>query len=316
MGAHGWASPTSIVVERSNGIHVPTSRRSRRARRLTTTCQRTGASASTTRPCGSRRRHSRSARVGDQAGDRTWTSSRSCANARQLWKEDERVTAARVVAAGTLLDPSALTIGLLALHRSAGRKLIFHNPSAGAASLDRGAPARAVPRLRRQGHPAGKHNIQKVYHRCSRAASPTTISTWPISSARECDVWLNNPREAARSVRHARLKLDQRRAAPEHRRRLVGGRLHRREGGSRAAARAMREAVDAADAESLHQLRTGNRADLRRIATRKASQRAVVRHRSAGHPVGHRDLRRGAWSRSTRTSVTPAIGRRRVVSQP
>jgi starch phosphorylase len=124
--------------------------------------------------------------------------------ARQRWKE-EHVTAARVVAAGTLLDPSALTIGFA--RRFTGYKrseLIFHNPERLVSIL---TAARRPVQLVFAGkaHPAdetGKHNIQKVYRRAIDsmfAGRIAFVDDYDLHVAhflvQGCDVWLNNPRK-------------------------------------------------------------------------------------------------------------------------
>jgi glycogen phosphorylase len=124
--------------------------------------------------------------------------------ARQLWQE-EHVTAARVVAAGTLLDPSALTIGFA--RRFTGYKrseLIFHNPERLVGIL---TAARRPVQLVFAGkaHPAdetGKHNIQKVYRRAIDsmfAGRIVFVDDYDLHVAhflvQGCDVWLNNPRK-------------------------------------------------------------------------------------------------------------------------
>ncbi len=124
--------------------------------------------------------------------------------ARQRWKE-EHVTAARVVAAGTLLDPSALTIGFA--RRFTGYKrseLIFSNPERLVGIL---TAARRPVQLVFAGkaHPAdetGKHNIQKVYRRAIDsmfAGRIAFVDDYDLHVAhflvQGCDVWLNNPRK-------------------------------------------------------------------------------------------------------------------------
>ncbi len=124
--------------------------------------------------------------------------------ARQRWKE-EHVTAARVVAAGTLLDPSALTIGFA--RRFTGYKrseLIFSNPERLVSIL---TAARRPVQLVFAGkaHPAdetGKHNIQKVYRRAIDpmfAGRIAFVDDYDLHVAhflvQGCDVWLNNPRK-------------------------------------------------------------------------------------------------------------------------
>jgi starch phosphorylase len=124
--------------------------------------------------------------------------------ARQRWK-DEHVTAARVVAAGTLLDPSALTIGFA--RRFTGYKrseLIFHNPERLVSILTAARrPVQIV--FAGKAHPAdetGKHNIQKVYRRAIDpmfAGRIAFVDDYDLHVAhflvQGCDVWLNNPRK-------------------------------------------------------------------------------------------------------------------------
>jgi len=124
--------------------------------------------------------------------------------ARQRWKE-EHVTAARVVAAGTLLDPNALTIGFA--RRFTGYKrpeLIFHNPERLVSIL---TAARQPVQLVFAGkaHPAdetGKHHIQQVYRRAVDpmfAGRIAFVDDYDLHVAhflvQGCDVWLNNPRK-------------------------------------------------------------------------------------------------------------------------
>ncbi len=124
--------------------------------------------------------------------------------ARSRWKE-ERVSAARVVAAGTLLAPGALTIGYA--RRFTGYKrpeLIFHNPERLMAILNQSRrPVQIV--FAGKAHPAdetGKHHLQQVYR---RAIDPmfggriTFVDDYDLHVAhflvQGCDVWLNNPRK-------------------------------------------------------------------------------------------------------------------------
>ena len=124
--------------------------------------------------------------------------------ARQRWR-DEQVSAARVVAAGTLLDPSALTIGFA--RRFTGYKrpeLIFHD----AARLQRIVNAARRPVqivFAGKAHPAdetGKHHLQQVYRRAIDPAFGGRIAfidDYDLHVAhflvQGCDVWLNNPRK-------------------------------------------------------------------------------------------------------------------------
>jgi starch phosphorylase len=124
--------------------------------------------------------------------------------ARQRWKV-ERVSAPRVVAAGTLLDPNALTIGFA--RRFTGYKrpeLIFHDAERLAAILT--AERRPVQIVfAGKAHPAdetGKHHLQQVYR---RAIDPkfggriAFVDDYDLHVAhflvQGCDVWLNNPRK-------------------------------------------------------------------------------------------------------------------------
>jgi starch phosphorylase len=124
--------------------------------------------------------------------------------ARQRWQE-EHVTAARVVASGTLLDPNALTIGFA--RRFTGYKrseLIFHDPERLVRILT--ASRRPVQLVfAGKAHPAdetGKHNIQKVYRRAIDpmfAGRIAFVDDYDLHVAhylvQGCDVWLNNPRK-------------------------------------------------------------------------------------------------------------------------
>ena len=124
--------------------------------------------------------------------------------ARQRWME-EHVTAARVVTAGTLLDPNALTIGFA--RRFTGYKrpeLIFHNPDRLVSILNAARrPVQIV--FAGKAHPAdetGKHHLQQVYR---RAVDPifggriAFVDDYDLHVAhflvQGCDVWLNNPRK-------------------------------------------------------------------------------------------------------------------------
>ena len=124
--------------------------------------------------------------------------------ARSRWKE-EHVSAARVVAAGTLLDPSALTIGFA--RRFTGYKrpdLIFRNPERLKTILNAARrPVQIV--FAGKAHPAdetGKHHLQQVYR---RAIDPmfggriAFVDDYDLHVAhflvQGCDVWLNNPRK-------------------------------------------------------------------------------------------------------------------------
>ena len=186
--------------------------------------------------------------------------------ARSRWME-EHVSAPRVVAAGTLLDPNALTIGFA--RRFTGYKrpeLIFHNPERLMRILNAGAtPVQIV--FAGKAHPAdetGKHHLQQVYR---RAIDPmfggriAFVDDYDLHVAhflvQGCDVWLNNPRKPLEASGTSGMKAS------------VNGVPHLSiadgwwaEGYAAQngwvidgrTASADHEAVDAADAESLYQL--------------------------------------------------------------
>ncbi len=124
--------------------------------------------------------------------------------ARRRWAE-EQVSAARVVAAGTLLDPAALTIGFA--RRFTGYKrpeLIFRDPERLAKILNaRRRPVQIV--FAGNAPPAaalGKRHLQRVY---PPAADPVFagrvafVDDYDLHVAhflvQGCDVWLNTPRK-------------------------------------------------------------------------------------------------------------------------
>ena len=124
--------------------------------------------------------------------------------ARQRWTV-ERVGTPRVVAAGTLLDPEALTIGYA--RRFTGYKrpeLIFHDAERLARILSsREQPVQLL--FAGKSHPAdetGKHHLQHVYR---RALDPmfggriAFVDDYDLHVAhflvQGCDIWLNNPRK-------------------------------------------------------------------------------------------------------------------------
>ena len=124
--------------------------------------------------------------------------------ARNRWTE-EHVGIPRVVAAGTLLEPDALTIGFA--RRFAGYKrpeLIFHDPERLGRILNAtGRPVQII--FAGKAHPAdeiGKHHLQRVY---KRALDPlfggrvAFVDDYDLHVAhflvQGCDVWLNNPRK-------------------------------------------------------------------------------------------------------------------------
>jgi starch phosphorylase len=124
--------------------------------------------------------------------------------ARNHWTNDH-VNAARVVAAGTMLDQHTLTIGFA--RRFTGYKrpeLIFTDPDRLARILN--APGRPVQVVfAGKAHPAddgGKHHLQRIY---TRALDPTFggrvafVEGYDLHVAhflvQGCDVWMNNPRK-------------------------------------------------------------------------------------------------------------------------
>jgi starch phosphorylase len=124
--------------------------------------------------------------------------------ARQRWTH-ENVSAARVVAAGPLLDPNALTIGFA--RRFTGYKrpeLVFYDPERLARILSaRGRHVQLV--FAGKSHPAddiGKHHLQRVY---KRAVDPALggriafVDDYDLHVAhflvQGCDLWLNTPRK-------------------------------------------------------------------------------------------------------------------------
>jgi glycogen phosphorylase len=124
--------------------------------------------------------------------------------ARALWT-NERVSAARVLAAGTLLDSDALTIGFA--RRFTGYKrpdLIFRDTERLARILNSpGRPVQVV--FAGKSHPAddnGKHRLQGVYRHAldpAFAGRIAFVEDYDLHVAhflvQGCDVWLNNPRK-------------------------------------------------------------------------------------------------------------------------
>jgi len=124
--------------------------------------------------------------------------------ARQRWT-DEHVSTPRIVSAGTLLDPGALTIGFA--RRFTGYKrpeLVFTDGERLARILNAARrPVQIV--FAGKSHPAddiGKHHLQRVYR---RALDPmfggriAFVDDYDLHVAhllvQGCDVWLNTPRK-------------------------------------------------------------------------------------------------------------------------
>ena len=123
--------------------------------------------------------------------------------ARSRWGTQYSI-AAQVVAAGTLLDPRALTIGFARRFTAYKRpELIFHDPQRLAAILSRfRQPVQLV--FAGKAHPAddtGKHHLQQVYTKATDPAfggRVAFVDDYNLHVAHYlvhgCDVWLNNPR--------------------------------------------------------------------------------------------------------------------------
>ncbi len=124
--------------------------------------------------------------------------------ARQRWSE-ERVGIPRVVAAGTLLEPDALTIGFARRFTAYKRpELIFTDAERLARILNAvGRPLQII--FAGKSHPAddpGKHHLQHVYKRALDplfAGRIAFVDDYDLHVAhflvQGCDVWLNNPRK-------------------------------------------------------------------------------------------------------------------------
>jgi len=124
--------------------------------------------------------------------------------ARQLWAH-EKVSASRIVAAGTLLDPAALTIGFA--RRFTGYKrgdLIFQNPQRLARILT--APRYPVQIIfAGKAHPADENGRRIVHEIYKRAVDPSFggrvafMEDYDLHVAhflvQGCDVWLNTPQK-------------------------------------------------------------------------------------------------------------------------
>jgi starch phosphorylase len=124
--------------------------------------------------------------------------------ARDRWAQ-ENVSAAAVVAAGTLLDPGALTIGFARRFTAYKRpELIFRDPARLIRIL--GAQRRHVQIVfAGKSHPAddaGKHHLQQIYRHAIDPAYGGRIAfvdDYDLHVAhfltQGCDVWLNTPRK-------------------------------------------------------------------------------------------------------------------------
>ena len=124
--------------------------------------------------------------------------------ARHRWTE-EHVGIPRVVAAGTLLEPDALTIGFA--RRFTGYKrpeLVFHDSERLARILNAtGRPVQII--FAGKSHPAddvGKHHLQQVYRHALEpmfGGRVAFVDDYDLHVAhfltQGCDVWLNTPRK-------------------------------------------------------------------------------------------------------------------------
>jgi glycogen phosphorylase len=123
--------------------------------------------------------------------------------ARLRWTE-ERVGPGQIVAAGTLLNPEALTIGFARRFTAYKRpELLFHDPDRLAAILSAARhPVQIV--YAGKAHPAddsGKHHLQRIYKRAMDqgfGGRIAFIDDYDLHVAhfmiQGCDIWLNNPR--------------------------------------------------------------------------------------------------------------------------
>ena len=124
--------------------------------------------------------------------------------ARQRWTAGQ-VGASRVLAAGTLLDPNALTIGFARRFTAYKRpELIFSDPERLGRILN--APKRPAQLVfAGKAHPAddpGKHHLQHVFQRAldpAFAGRVAFVDDYDLHVAhflvQGCDVWLNTPRK-------------------------------------------------------------------------------------------------------------------------
>ena len=236
----GVAEAERPVASVTNGVHVPTWIAADLADLFAPLSRApTGSSATTTRRSGTacwRSPTTSCGRCGRRCGA---TCSRSSASARGSAGPTSASARRASSPPGTLLDPDALTIGFA--RRFAGYKrpeLIFHDPERLARILNAaGRPVQII--FAGKSHPAddiGKHHLQRVYR---RALDPlfggrvAFVDDYDLHVAhflvQGCDVWLNNPRKPLEASGTSGMKAaHQRRAAPEHRRRLVGRRVQRR----------------------------------------------------------------------------------------
>ena len=242
--------------------------------------------------------------------------------ARQRWIE-EHVGIPRVVAAGTLLEPDALTLGFA--RRFTGYKrpeLVFHDPERLARILNAaGRPVQII--FAGKSHPAddiGKHHLQRVY---KRALDPlfggriAFVDDYDLHVAhflvQGCDVWLNNPRKPLEASGTSGMK-----AAINGVPHLSIGDGWWAEGFTGAngwvidggAPADNPDAVDAADADALYRLLEEevvpafydrDRSTCRTAGSRRSRRRSARWRRAS---------RRGGWSRNTRSGCTRPLWRK------
>ena len=240
--ARGVAASERPVRAITNGVHVPTWMSSdmrallRRAPRV-----RTGSSVTTIRRSGQRVLEIPDEelwRVRQRAARRTCSPSSASGRASAGRRSASAPRASSPPARCSI--PNALTIGFA--RRFTGYKrpeLIFRDADRLAAILTARADRPVQIVFAGKAHPAdetGKHHLQQVYrhahrsevrrpHRVRRRLRPARRAL-PRAGLRRL---AEQSAQAARSERHERHEgVDQRRAAPEHRRRLVGRGLHRR----------------------------------------------------------------------------------------
>ena len=257
------------------------------------------------------------------------TCSRSSASARGSAGRTSRSAPPRVVAAGTLLDPNALTIGFA--RRFTGYKrpeLIFHNPDRLMRILNARAPSGA-DRLRRQGAsrrrdrqappaaglpPRHRSDVRRP-HRLRRRLRPARRAL-PGAGLRRL---AEQPAQAARGERHQRHEgVDQRRAAPAASATAGGRRASTGKNGwlidgqapptrsGRGRRRRRRRALPPArDARSCRRSTT---------ATRTASRGAGCRSSGKRSSRSRRASARAGWSRSTRRRCTAPAHQRQLTS--
>ena len=212
-----------------------------------------------------------------------------------------------------MLDPHALTIGFA--RRFTGYKrpdLVFRDADRLARLVNARRPARAV-RLRRQGAsgrrsrqaspaerlPARARSAVRRPHRVRRRLRPARRAPARAGLRRLAQ----HAAQAARSQRHERHEgVDERRAAPEHRRRLVGRRLHGHERlADRRRARRRRTPTrwTPRTPSALHAARRRGRAGV--LRARRARRPAPLdRDGQAGDPHHHAAVLRAADAQGVR----------------